>query len=77
MEAFQTALEECHLGDLGFTGPRFTWSNKRQDDMYTQERLDRVVGNNGWCELHKSAEVEVLAARASDHNSILVSFTTA
>jgi exonuclease III len=76
MEAFRTALEECHLGDLGFTGPRFTWSNKRHDDMYTQERLDRVVGNNGWCDLHKSAGVEVLAARASDHNPILVSFTT-
>ena len=32
---------------------------------------------NGWCELHKLAEVEVMAARASDHNPILVSLTTA
>jgi ribonuclease HI len=76
MEAFRNALDDCHLGDLGFTGPRFTWSNKRHDDNFTQERLDRAVGNSGWCDAHKSAGVEVLAARASDHHPIMVIFNT-
>ncbi|XP_059446454.1 uncharacterized protein LOC132178000 [Corylus avellana] len=75
MEAFWTALEECNLGDLGYSGPKFTWSNKRQDDTYSQERLDRAVGNRGWCDMYKSARVLVMAARASDHNPIFVSFS--
>ncbi|XP_059436727.1 uncharacterized protein LOC132169767 [Corylus avellana] len=75
MEAFQAAPEDCNLGDLGFSGPRFTWSNMGQDASFTQERLDRVVGNSGWCNMHKSAGVHVLAARASDHNPIYVSFS--
>ena len=27
MAAFQKTLEECDLTDLGFIGPKFTWSN--------------------------------------------------
>ena len=37
MEAFRTTLEDCHLSDLGFSGPRFTWSNKHQDGSLVQE----------------------------------------
>jgi hypothetical protein len=45
MDGFQTAFEECCLCDLGYKGPRFTWSNKRQDGSFTNERLDRAVAN--------------------------------
>ena len=76
MEAFRNAFDDCHLGELGFTGPRFTWSNKRHDDTFTQERLDQAVGNSGWCEAHKLVGVEVMAARASDHHPLLVTFNT-
>ncbi|XP_059455195.1 uncharacterized protein LOC132185439 [Corylus avellana] len=74
MEAFRAVLEECYLGDLGFSGPKYTWSNKRQDDTFTQERLDRGVGNSSWCAKYKSVGVHVMAARASDHNPVFVSF---
>jgi hypothetical protein len=76
MEGFCNALDDCHLGDLGFTGPCFTWSNKRHDGTYTKERLDRAVANSGWCGMYKSAGVEVMAARASDHHPLFVSFNT-
>ena len=76
MEAFFNALDECHLGDMGFMGPRFTWSNKLHDETFTQERLDRAIGNSGWCDTHKSAGVEVMAARTSDHHPLLVTFNT-
>jgi hypothetical protein len=74
MTDFRSALEECNLGDLGFIGPRFTWTNKRTDGGLTLVCLDRAVANEGWCELHRRAEVVVLAARASDHNPLLVMF---
>jgi hypothetical protein len=76
MEAFRNALDDCHLGDMGFVGPRFTWSNKRHDKTFTQERLDQAIANSGWCDMHKSAGVEVMAARASDHHPLLVTFNT-
>lgn len=40
MRCFNTSLEECGLFDLGFSGPKFVWSNGR-----FQERLDRALGN--------------------------------
>jgi len=33
MTDFQNALDHCHLSDMGFFGPRFTWSNRRNDSM--------------------------------------------
>jgi hypothetical protein len=74
MERFRRALEDYELCDLGYIGPRFTWSNCRTDASYTQERLDRAVANREWCTLFSVASVTNLAACSSNHNPILVSF---
>jgi hypothetical protein len=74
MEDFHRALEDCSLSDLGFSGPKFTWSNGRDGAAFTQERLDRVVKNSEWCDYFKEVKVAVLARRSSDHNPIFVSF---
>jgi hypothetical protein len=74
MEDFQKALEECRLCDLGFSGPKFTWSNGRDGEAYTQERLDRAAANLEWCEYFTEANVAVLARRSSDHNPLFISF---
>jgi hypothetical protein len=29
MVDFRTALNHCHLNNMGFSGPKFTWSNRR------------------------------------------------
>lgn len=31
--------------DLGFIGPKFTWTNNRKDGALIQERMDRAWGN--------------------------------
>jgi hypothetical protein len=45
MTNFQDALDHCQLSDMGFSGPRFTWSNRKTDYMFTKESLDRAVAN--------------------------------
>lgn len=71
MVAFQGALEDCGLHDLGFTGPKFTWNNGRFRDHYTQERLDWAVENEKWSSLWTAVHVEVLACCSSDHHPLL------
>lgn len=42
---FRDCLNDCNLIDLGFKGPRFIWTNKRQSGLI-MERLDRVFINS-------------------------------
>ena len=34
-------MDECSMMDLGFSGPIYTWTNKRELDNLIQCRLDR------------------------------------
>lgn len=72
MEPFQSVLEDCDLSDLGFTGSKYTWTNRRHDGSFTKERLDRAVANKAWCEMNGRREVKVLAGRSSDHKPLLL-----
>jgi endonuclease/exonuclease/phosphatase family metal-dependent hydrolase len=75
MQAFKKALEDSHLSDLGFLGPRFTWCNGRYGEDLTRERLDRAVANGEWTNLFDVVEVHVLPRSKSDHHPLLVSFS--
>lgn len=75
MQAFKNALEDSHLSDLGYRGPRFTWCNGRYGEDFTRERLDRAVANGEWTNLFDVVEVHVLRRSKSDHHPLLVSFS--
>lgn len=75
MVDFQQALEECRLVDLGYCGPKFTWTNGRRGPSYTVERLDRAAANPEWCMHFYIVEVSVLARSCSDHNPIHVVYS--
>jgi exonuclease III len=72
MEDFQKAVEDCHLCDLGFKGPKYTWNNGREEDAFTKERLDRAVANSKWRMKFDDIEVLVMARRSSDHHPLLI-----
>jgi exonuclease III len=74
MEDFQGVLTDCHLSDLGYSGPKYTWTNGRHGTDFTKERLDRAVANGEWCSIFPDVEVSVLARRSSDHNPIFINF---
>ncbi|XP_074298649.1 uncharacterized protein LOC141629570 [Silene latifolia] len=44
---FKTSMDSCNLIDLGFSGPKFTWTNKRCHNPIL-EILDRVWVNQTW-----------------------------
>ncbi|XP_062174673.1 uncharacterized protein LOC133879886 [Alnus glutinosa] len=75
MKAFQSALEDCSIADLGFHGPKFTWCNGRFGGEFTREHLDRAVSNVEWNRIFDTVEVEVLARISSDHHPLLVHFS--
>ncbi|XP_059446385.1 uncharacterized protein LOC132177924 [Corylus avellana] len=74
MNDFRDAIEGSRLVDLGFVGPKFTWSNSQLVGHFTMERLDRALANEEWKELYPFRRVEVLAACASDHAPVMISF---
>lgn len=46
MESFSKALQDSELFDMGYKGPKFTWSNNMEGlDFTKKKRLDRVVAN--------------------------------
>ena len=38
---FKKCLDKCNMIDIGFSGPRYTWSNRREVLALIQERIDR------------------------------------
>lgn len=58
--------------DLGFSGPKFTWSNKQGRISHVKERLDRAIANVGWCSMFPKAAVSHLPDVSSDHNPVFL-----
>ena len=58
--------------DLGFSGCKFTWWNKRWGKGSIQERLDRAIASFSWKESFPKAAVSHLGAVNSDHTPILM-----
>ena len=58
--------------DLGFSGPSFTWTNKRGIGDLIQERIDRVFVNLEWWNLFPEARVTHLTRCHSDHCPVLL-----
>uniref|UniRef100_A0A2N9F7H7 Reverse transcriptase domain-containing protein n=1 Tax=Fagus sylvatica TaxID=28930 RepID=A0A2N9F7H7_FAGSY len=71
ISAFHNCLNTCNLLDLGFNGPRFTWTNKR-DRGLVMERLDRFFCNPSWQQLFEESTVLHLPRVHSDHTPILL-----
>lgn len=71
---FKDCLDSCNMVNLGFSGPRFTWSNRRGVRSLIQERLDKFFVNSDWCTLYLNAKVSHLTRVHSDHCLVHLDF---
>lgn len=67
MVAFQQAIDDCNLHDMGYVGDIFTWRRGR-----IRERLDGRLINNEWASLFPNAGLEHCNFNHSDHRPLLL-----
>ncbi|XP_021751245.1 uncharacterized protein LOC110716900 [Chenopodium quinoa] len=72
MNEFKDTIDDCFLRDLGYSGSPFTWQWGKSITTAVRERLDRLLGDTGWCELFPKAGVRHLARITSDHSPIIL-----
>uniref|UniRef100_A0A2N9H5A8 CCHC-type domain-containing protein n=1 Tax=Fagus sylvatica TaxID=28930 RepID=A0A2N9H5A8_FAGSY len=72
MSEFKNCLNACNMIDLGFSGPKFTWSNCHDVSSLIMERLDRALANPDWRILFPEAIVTHLTKTHSDHCPFLL-----
>ena len=70
MELFRECLDVCNLVDLGFSGPKFTWSNRQDAQCNVHCRLDRGVANSAFSTMFPSCAVENVITTSSDHYAV-------
>jgi hypothetical protein len=65
-------ISDLDAVDLGFSGVKFTWCNKRWGKGCIKERLDRGIANSSWRTSYPRASVKHLGAVNSDHCPLLI-----
>jgi hypothetical protein len=65
-------IPNSQLIDLGFSGPRFTWSNGRGGLALIRERIDKAYCNVAWRNCFPEACVLHLPKTRSDHCPIFL-----
>ncbi|KAJ8431281.1 hypothetical protein Cgig2_007614 [Carnegiea gigantea] len=70
---FKFWIENTGLIDLGFSGPKFTWSRGRCWETRKCARLDRALCKREWRTRFQEGAVRHLIQSHSDHNPLLIS----
>jgi hypothetical protein len=72
MERFRGCLADYGLADLGFSGYKFTWNNRRDGQDNVQARLDRATCDASFSEMFPAMVVEHITTEESDHLALLI-----
>nr|POE89570.1 hypothetical protein CFP56_02290 [Quercus suber] len=73
--AYNNCMSFCNMVDLGFFGPIFTWTNRRDLNGLIQTRIDRCWANPSWTLAYPEANVTHLPRISSDHCPLLLSLS--
>lgn len=77
MAKLRSVVDDCGFVDLGFSGPQYTWWNKRDRAARVLERLDRCFENAEWLLLFSSCRVHHLHGVFSDHCPLWIELNSA
>ncbi|KAJ7971829.1 Endonuclease/exonuclease/phosphatase [Quillaja saponaria] len=69
---FLSWINRNYLINLGFSGPKFTWTNGRKGIALIKERLDRGICNSDWRVHFKEGFIQHLPRTRSDHYPVLL-----
>ncbi|OMP05914.1 Endonuclease/exonuclease/phosphatase [Corchorus olitorius] len=64
----------CCLLEVKGKGVHYTWSNRRDEQHITWERLDRAFANHYWLQCFENAELQNLVITVSDHSPMILNF---
>ncbi|GAV69667.1 Exo_endo_phos domain-containing protein, partial [Cephalotus follicularis] len=64
---FKSVIDDCHLCDMGYSSPTFTWNNGWAGADATRIRLDRCLCNEVFWSAFPSMKILNLITLASDH----------
>ncbi|XP_075636557.1 uncharacterized protein LOC142608762 [Castanea sativa] len=56
--AFKDCLDDCNMVNMGFTSPKYTWTNKRDIGNLILERTDRFFMNPDWRKRNHIASIK-------------------
>ncbi|KAL0006672.1 hypothetical protein SO802_008174 [Lithocarpus litseifolius] len=67
MQMFREVIDECGFMDLGYVGPKYTWSRHFENGSSIWERLDRCLATSSWFLKFPGSKVYHLRCDSSDH----------
>ncbi|XP_071902725.1 uncharacterized protein [Coffea arabica] len=73
---FNTAISNCRLQELSYTGSSYTWSGIRAGTRIWK-RLEKTLVNQQWLDFLPNTSVQHLNHTSSDHSPLLVSMRPA
>ncbi|GAU38731.1 hypothetical protein TSUD_208420 [Trifolium subterraneum] len=72
INGFREAVSDSGLVDIHWKGYPFTWFKSLGTERAVEEKLDRAMANDIWCNMFQYATVECLTTTASDHYPLLL-----
>lgn len=69
---YNNRMDFCRRIDLGFSGPKYTWTNYRDIADLIQQRLGKVWANADWKTNNTDTSVSHLARINLDHSPLLL-----
>ncbi|XP_031099874.1 uncharacterized protein LOC116004082 [Ipomoea triloba] len=70
LRGFGEAVADCGLSQLSMHGHPFTWQRGKGTTDWLEERLDKVLAREDWCDALPCATVTNILTRTSDHSAL-------
>ncbi|XP_045821956.1 uncharacterized protein LOC123914831 [Trifolium pratense] len=67
INGFRDAVLDSGLIDIHMEGYQFTWFKSLGTDRAVEEKLDRAMSSEEWCQSFRDARLECLTVTSSDH----------